>query len=384
MSAKAVSTQTKATPASAALDRVLIKGNDAVVYGALDAGCRCYFGYPITPQNEIPEGFARELPPLGGQFVQAESEVAAVNMVLGAGACGVLAMTSSSGCGISLMQEGISYMAGSCIPGVIVNMQRGGPGLGDIGPAQGDYFQAVKGGGHGDHRNLVLAPATAQECYDFMFWAFVLAFKYANPVMLLGDAVVGQIKEPVRRQRPATALAPAAMMDFYAASRLEGIGVRGPDARPRVRKSVYLGEGELAAHNRMLEQKYAAMRAETLWEEEDTADAELILVAFGSVARSARSVMRSLRQEGRKVGLFRPLTLFPFPDKALADLATAAQASGSNRRFLVMEQNLGQMVEDVRLAVGARAQVLLHCVMPGLFIGADDLLAPVLDALEGN
>jgi len=213
-------------------DRILIKGNEAVAFGALDAGCRCYFGYPITPQNEIPETMSLRLPECGGQFVQAESEVAAINMLLGAGACGIPAMTSSSSCGISLMQEGISYMAGSHIPAVIVNMERGGPGLGDIGPSQGDYFQAVKGGGHGDHRNLVLAPSTAQECYDMMFRAFALAFKYANPVMLLGDAIVAQIKEPVRRQPPADALSPEALAELAAPWRMEGYGKRGPGASP--------------------------------------------------------------------------------------------------------------------------------------------------------
>lgn len=207
-----------------AAERVLIKGNEAIAYGAVDAGCRCYFGYPITPQNEVPETLSVLLPDGGGQFVQAESEVAAVNMLLGAAACGVPAMTSSSGCGISLMQEGVSYMAGSQIPGVMVNMQRGGPGLGDIGPSQGDYFQAVKGGGHGDHRNLVLAPSTAQECYDFMFRAFALAFKYANPVLVLGDAIVGQIKEPVRRVPPKDAVPPEDLARLAADWRLEGYG----------------------------------------------------------------------------------------------------------------------------------------------------------------
>ena len=215
-----------------AAERVLIKGNEAIAYGAVDAGCRCYFGYPITPQNEVPETLSVLLPDGGGQFVQAESEVAAVNMLLGAAACGVPAMTSSSGCGISLMQEGVSYMAGSQIPGVMVNMQRGGPGLGDIGPSQGDYFQAVKGGGHGDHRNLVLAPSTAQECYDFMFRAFALAFKYANPVLVLGDAIVGQIKEPVRRVPPKDAVPPEDLTRLAADWRLEGYGKRGAHAAP--------------------------------------------------------------------------------------------------------------------------------------------------------
>lgn len=288
-------------------DRILIKGNEAVAFGALDAGCRCYFGYPITPQNEIPETMSLRLPECGGQFVQAESEVAAINMLLGAGACGIPAMTSSSSCGISLMQEGISYMAGSHIPAVIVNMERGGPGLGDIGPSQGDYFQAVKGGGHGDHRNLVLAPSTAQECYDMMFRAFALA-----------------------------------------------------------------------ARNRLLMEKYAAMQAEACAECWNTDDAELVVVAFGSMARIARSAIRKLREEGLKAGLFRPKTLYPFPADALRALAPG-------RRFLVIEQNTGQMVEDVRLSLmGENAKVDWHGVMPGLFIGADALEDPIRQACKEN
>ena len=363
-----------------AAERVLIKGNEAIAYGAVDAGCRCYFGYPITPQNEVPETLSVLLPDGGGQFVQAESEVAAVNMLLGAAACGVPAMTSSSGCGISLMQEGVSYMAGSQIPGVMVNMQRGGPGLGDIGPSQGDYFQAVKGGGHGDHRNLVLAPSTAQECYDFMFRAFALAFKYANPVLVLGDAIVGQIKEPVRRVPPKDAVPPEDLARLAADWRLEGYGKRGVHAAPRLLKSVYLAEGALAERNRMLMRKYAAMRAECAFECVDTEDADLVVVAFGSIARIARSAVRALRAEGRRVGLFRPVTLYPFPDEALRALAPG-------RRFLVLEQNAGQMVEDVRLALcaqpgAAAADVRWHGVMPGLVIGADALREPMLQALE--
>ena len=187
--------------------RIFIKGNEAIAQGALDAGCRCYFGYPITPQNDIPEMLSSAMPAIGGEFVQAESEVASANMLLGAAACGVRAMTTSSSPGVSLMQEAISYMAGSELPGVIVNMNRGGPGLGDIGSSQGDYFQSVKGGGHGDYRTLVLAPASCQECYDLTFEAFDLAFKYRNPVLLLGDAIVGQMKEPVT-PRPALPLDP--------------------------------------------------------------------------------------------------------------------------------------------------------------------------------
>lgn len=358
--------------------RILIKGNEAVAYGALDAGCRCYFGYPITPQNEIPEAMSRLLPENGGQFVQAESELAASAMLLGAGSCGIPAMTSSSSCGIALMQESLSYMAGSQIPGVIVNMMRGGPGLGDIGPSQGDYFQAVKGGGNGDHRNFVLAPSTAQECYDFMFRAFRLAFTFANPVMVLGDAIVAQIKEGVRRQPPDDALTADGYAALSAPWRLEGYGKRGPGAKPRLLKSVYLAEGSLAERNVLLMRKYEAMRAHVDWEEWQCEDAELIVVAFGSVARIVRSAIRQLREQGYRVGLFRPVTLFPFPEAALRRVAR-------DRRLLVMEQNTGQMVEDVRLALDVlarRSSVSWHGIMPGMFIGADDLVDPILTALR--
>ncbi len=369
---------------SDAPERILIKGNEAVAFGAVDAGCRCYFGYPITPQNEIPEAMSRLLPEIGGCYVQAESEVGAASMLLGACASGVPSMTSSSGCGISLMQEALSYMTGSMLPAVLVNMARGGPGLGDIGPSQGDYFQAVKGGGHGDHRNIVLAPATAQECYDFMFRAFALAFTYANPVMVLGDAVVGQIKEPVRRTPPPDALAPERLAELAAPWRVEGRGRRGPGAAPRLVKSVYLAEGTLAARNRQLRDKYEAMRAEARWIAQDTDDADLVVVAYGSIARAVRSAIRALRAQGAAVGLFRPITLYPFPDEGLRALAAARPG----RRFLVVEQNLGQMVEDVRLALfgpaGRGAEVLFHGLMPGLLADAQTLEEPVRLALAGK
>ena len=367
--------------------RILIKGNEAVAYGAVDAGCRCYFGYPITPQNEIPEALSSLLPEAGGRFVQAESEVASINMVLGAGACGIAAMTSSSSCGISLMQEGISYMNGSHIPGVIVNMNRGGPGLGDIGPSQGDYFQAVKGGGHGDHRSFVLAPATAQECYDMMFTAFDAAFCYRNPVIILGDAIVAQIKEPVLRKIPAGAPGAAGLEAQAKPWRVEGWAERDNDpAAPKVRllKSVYLADGALAARNELLQQKYESMRPEARAVEVQTEDAELVIVAYGSIGRIAQSAVRNLRQSGHKVGLVRPLTLYPFPDATLQKLAAQ---NGGRKRFLVMEQNLGQMVEDVRLALAGTAacgQVHWHGIMPGLFIGADALMQPILDALQSK
>lgn len=360
-------------------ERILIKGNDAIAFGAVDAGCRCYFGYPITPQNEIPESLSALLPQAGGQFVQAESEVASINMVLGAGSCGIPAMTSSSSCGISLMQEGISYMAGSHIPGVIVNMSRGGPGLGDIGPSQGDYFQAVKGGGHGDYRCFVIAPATAQECYDMMFWAFEAAFTYRNPVLVLGDAIVAQIKEPVLRQPPLSAPGLEGFTAQAAAWRVEGYGSRGPNtqvAPKRLLKSVYLADGTLAQRNEILMQKYSSMQAEAKAQCTDVDDAELIVVAFGSIGRIAQSAQRSLRAQGHKVGMVRPLTLYPFPSALLEDLAARG------KRFLVIEQNTGQMVDDVRLAIRKHADSAWHGVMPGLLIGADALIEPIAKALK--
>ena len=353
-------------------ERILTRGNEAIAYGAIDAGCRCYFGYPITPQNEIPEALSSLLPKAGGQFVQAESEIGSINMLLGAGACGIPAMTSSSSPGISLMQEGISYMACSMLPGVIVNMQRGGPGLGGIGPSQGDYFQAVKGGGHGDHRNLVLAPSSCQECYDMMFDAFRLAFKYRNPVMVLGDAMVAQMKEPLLRKAPKNAPGFAGLEKSAVPWRVEGCEGRAK----RLIKSVYLADGELAVRNELLRDKYAGMRAEVRFQAVELDDAQLVIVAFGSIGRIAHSTVRKLRAKGYRVGLLRPLTLFPFPNEKIVELAD------NKARFLVIEQNLGQMVEDVHLAVNGRTPVAWHGVMPCVFVDAEDFVKPILKALE--
>ena len=348
--------------------RIFIKGNEAIAQGALDAGCRCYFGYPITPQNDIPEMLSSAMPAAGGQFVQAESEVAAANMLLGAAACGVRAMTTSSSPGVSLMQEAISYMAGSELPGVIVNMNRGGPGLGDIGPSQGDYFQSVKGGGHGDYRTLTLAPATCQECYDLTFTAFELAYKYRNPVLILGDAIVGQMKEPVTPREPLP-IDPAEGGDW----KLTGRGERAP----RLLKSLFLEDGALAGQNRLLQKKYEAMRAEVLYEDFETADAELVVVAYGSIGRIAKTAVRALRAEGLKVGLLRPITLYPFPEEALRALAAAG------KRFLTIEHNLGQMVDDVRLAVRGLADSEFFGFLPGNMPTPEDFDAPVRAAVKG-
>lgn len=348
-----------------ATERIFVKGNEAVCHGALAAGCRCFFGYPITPQNDIPEFLSKALPDAGGEFVQAESEVAAANMLLGAAACGVRAMTSSSSPGISLKQEAISYMAGSQLPAVIVNMNRGGPGLGDIGPSQGDYFQATKGGGHGDYKLLVLAPATGQEAYDHVILAFDLAFKYRNPVMILGDAILGQMKEPVRPWKPKP------RDDKAGDWRLEGAVGRNS----RIIKSLFLEDGALATHNRVLQKKYQAMRREVRYEAYATEDADLVVCSYGSIGRIAKSAIRTLRAKGKKVGLFRPITLYPFPEEPLRKLAEAG------KRFLTVEHNLGQMVEDVRLAVRGLADSDFHCIYPGDLPSPDDFIRPIQKSL---
>ena len=349
--------------------RMFVKGNEALVYGALDAGCRCYFGYPITPQNEIPEAMSKLMPERGGEFVQAESEVAAANMLLGAAAAGVRAMTSSSSPGVSLMQDAISYMAGSELPGVIVNMNRGGPGLGDIGSSQGDYFQSVKGGGHGDYFTYTLAPSSCQEAYDMMFEAFEVAFAFRNPVLILGDAIVAQMKEPVRLRRadapPATPVGEG--LDWCLT------GAKGREHR--ILRSLFLEEGALAGQNRKLAAKYEAMHANVRAEVFEAEDADLVIVAYGSIGRIVKSAVRKLRSEGKSVGLVRPITLYPFPEQILANLAA------SGKRFLTIEHNCGQMVQDVRLAIRKHADSEFFGYMPGDMPGTDDFIQPILDVL---
>ena len=310
--------------------------------GAIEAGCRYYFGYPITPQNDIPEFMSREMPGLKGEFIQAESEIAAINMVMGAAATGARAMTSSSGPGISLKLEAISYMAGMELPCLIVNISRSGPGLGGIDASQGDYFQAVKGGGHGGYHMVVIAPASIQEMYDMTMHAFDLAELYRTPVMILGDAVVGQMKEPlIPHPRPKKEL-PA--KDWA----LRGTG----GGEQRIVKSLFLGDGELEAHNWKLHAKYQQLQEkEARWEEYETSDAALIVTGFGSAARIAKSAVMMAREEGLKVGLLRPITLFPFPVQAFASLTTRC------KKILDIELNTGQMVEDVRLSVARDAEV---------------------------
>jgi 2-oxoglutarate ferredoxin oxidoreductase subunit alpha len=331
--------------------RLLVKGNEAVAMGAIEAGCRFYFGYPITPQSDIPEYISREFPKVGGTFIQAESEIASINMLLGASACGARAMTSSSSPGISLKQEGISYMAGSELPGLIVNIARSGPGLGGIDASQSDYFQAVKGGGHGGYHTIVLAPHSVQEMYDLTMLAFDLSDRYRVPAMLLGDSVLGQMKEALI---PHPYVAPA---DLPA----KDWAVSGKAGRAqRVVKSLYLGDGELEAHNWKLHRKYQELRErETRCETAGLDDAKLLVTAFGVTARIAKTAIRMAREEGLKVGLLRPVTLFPFPDKAFAD------ATAQAKRVLCFELNTGQMVEDVRLSVSRDADVFFYGRPPG-------------------
>jgi 2-oxoglutarate ferredoxin oxidoreductase subunit alpha len=324
---------------------LFVRGNEAICLGAIEAGCRYYFGYPITPQNDIPEFMSRELPKINGEFIQAESEIASINMVIGAAATGARAMTSSSSPGISLKMESLSYMACMELPGLIVNISRSGPGLGGIDASQGDYFQAVKGGGHGGYHIIVLAPASIQEMYDLTILGFDLAEIYRTPVMILADAVVGQMKEPLNpHPRPLTVLPEKTWV----------VRGKGEDEQ-RIVKSLYLGDGELEAHNWKLHAKYSTIKEkECRWEEFGTTDAEILVTAFGSAARIAKTGVVMAREEGLKVGLLRPVTLYPFPEKAYLD------ATQNCKRVLDIELNTGQMVEDVKLSVARDADVFFY------------------------
>ncbi len=326
--------------------KIFEKGNIAIAMAALAANCKYYFGYPITPQSDIPEYLSRELPKIGGVFLQSESEVAAINMLLGAASTGERVMTSSSGPGNPLMQEGISYMDGDELPAVIVNVSRSGPGLGGISPSQGDYFQATRGGGHGDYRTMVLAPHSVQDMWDYTIMAFDLADKYRNPVIVLADGMLGQMKEPFVTRMPEKI--PYPPKDTWA--------LTGAKDRPgRVIKSLYLGHLELENHVWKLNEKYERMKKEdTRWEEYLMDDPEVVIVAFGSAARIAKTAVKVARKEGYKVGLLRPITLFPYPYRRLRELSKRVG------KFLTVELNAGQMVEDVMIGVGTNAQVFFY------------------------
>jgi 2-oxoglutarate/2-oxoacid ferredoxin oxidoreductase subunit alpha len=346
----------------------LMKGNEALAEAAFRAGMQAYFGYPITPQSEVLEYLAAQLPKHPGVVIlQAESELAAINMVYGASGAGARVMISSSGPGISLMQECISYMASAQLPALIVNVQRGGPGLGTIQPSQGDYFQAVKGGGHGDYRLIVLAPASVQEMVDFVFDAFRLSEKYRNPAMILADGALGQMMEKVKL--PETGSLPKTDAPWASVGK--------PKTRERnVITSLFIQPERMEQINNTLQEKYRKLQKEVRWEEIKTEDADIILVAFGLTSRICEKTIELAREKGIKVGLLRPITLYPFPSDALAKL------SEKTRSFLTVEMNAGQMLEDVKLAVEGRKPVYFHGRMGGMIPSPEEVLAKVQSIAE--
>lgn len=345
--------------------KILLKGNEVMSEAAIQAGCRFFAGYPITPQNEVPEYMSKRLPEVGGVFIQAESELAAINMIFGASATGVRCMTSSSSPGISLKQEGISYIASAELPCVIANMQRGGPGLGNIRASQGDYFQAVKGGGHGDYHVIVISASSLQELYNLTMHAFDWADYYRNPVMILGDGILAQIAEPVEIL-PYEPILDIPEKDYI----LDGCKGR----RPRVIKTLVLQPPDgLIAHNEHLQEKYKRIESElSLCEEYQISDADLVVCAYGITGRIAKGAVRKARNKGFSVGLIRPVTLWPFPKEAFWNAAQTAQ------KMLVVEMSHGQFIEDVKLST--------ECRIPVEFIGKGGGWYPteeiILDKIE--
>lgn len=328
-----------------------MKGNEALAEAAILAGCDAYFGYPITPQSEVLEYLAREMPRRGRVVMQAESEVASINMVYGAAGAGFRAMTSSSSPGFSLMQEGISYMAGAELPCLLVNVNRAGPGLGTIQPGQGDYFQAVKGGGHGDYRLIVLAPSSVQEMADHVFLGFDLADKYRNPVLILSDGAIGQMMEKVEFK-------PYERPHFDKSWATTG---KPPGRRRNYITSLQLQPEQMELHNQKLEAKFRLIRAhEVRWEEMNTDDADYLFVAYGLSARICQKAMDLAREKGIRIGLLRPITLFPYPYQRLVELAPRL------KMVLTVELNSGQMVEDVRLGVAGKVPVEFYGRMGGM------------------
>lgn len=343
----------------------LVKGNTAVVVGALYAGCDCYFGYPITPASEVLHEASKYFPMIGRKFVQAESEEASINMCYGAASTGHRVFTASSGPGISLMQEGISYMAGAELPVVIVDIMRAGPGLGNIGPEQGDYNQVVKGGGHGNYKAIVLAPNSVQEMCDCTIKAFDLAEKWRNPVYVLADGVLGQLMEPLTF--PEKAIEPT--ID-------ESWAVAGTEkTQENLVTSIFLDFDQLEAFNGRLQEKYARIEAEESdCEEENTEDADIILVSYGICSRIAKTAMEEARKAGKKVGLFRLKTLFPFPKQQLAKLAAK-----DGVKFISVEMSNGQMADDLRLAINCSRPVLLANRLGGNLLALDQVMAKIAE-----
>ena len=342
-----------------------MKGNEALAEAAITAGCRHYFGYPITPQTEVAAYMAKRMPKIGGTFLQAESEVAAINMVLGAAAAGVRSMTSSSSPGVSLKSEGISYMAGCEVPAVIVNVERGGPGLGGIQPSQSDYFQATKGGGHGDYHLIVLAPASVQEMYSLTIKGFELADNYRMPTMILTDGTIGQMMEPVS-------------LDAVEVKQFDkpwaACGQRGRDHR-NIINSLSLNPEELEQWNFNRYKRYDIVKEkEVMYEEFMMDDAEVCIVAFGIAARVSKNAIVEARKQGIKVGMIRPITLWPFPEKALKAAAEKCKA------FISVELSMGQMIDDVKLAIECKKPVLLCNRTGGMIMSPDEVVAKIVEA----
>ena len=350
----------------------LWKGNEAIAEAAIRAGCDCYFGYPITPQSEVPEYMSTHMPKNGRVFVQAESELAAINMVYGAGGSGMKAMTSSSSPGMSLKQEGISYLIGSEIPAVIVNCMRGGPGLGTIQPGQSDYFQATRGGGNGDYRTVCLAPANIQEAVDFVQEAFDIAFQYRNPCMVVLDGLIGQMMEPIEWKDIPKRDLPS--IDTWATT-----GRKGREEHNTL-NSLYIEPELCDVHNQNLAAKFAEMeKNEVRWEEVQCEDAELIITAYGTPARIALTAIDVLRAEGYKVGLFRPVTIWPFPEKALHDLA------GKDHVKAILDTEMsstGQMIDDVRLAVEGQKPIYYTGRAGGVIPAVEEIVEAAKKALK--
>ena len=350
-------------------EKVLMKGNEAIAEAAILAGCRHYLGYPITPQTEIAAYMAKKMPKIGGVFLQAESEIAAINMVYGVSAAGCRAMTSSSSPGISLKSEGISYLAGSDLPAVIVNVQRGGPGLGGIQPSQSDYFQATKGGGHGDYRMIVLAPASVQEMASLTIKGFNLADKYLMTSMILADGTIGQMMEPISFED-------AEIEAYEKPWALTGTNCQ---RKHNIVNSLYLKPDELEVKNFQRYERYKIVEEnEPMWEEYMMEDAEYCVVAFGIASRVAKNAMVAARQKGIKVGLIRPITLWPFPTKALRAAADKSKA------FLSVELNMGQMIEDIRLATECKRPVSLCNRCGGMIPSPDEVLDAICKMQKGE
>ncbi|MDR7857709.1 3-methyl-2-oxobutanoate dehydrogenase subunit VorB [Tissierella sp.] len=350
--------------------KVLMKGNEAIGAAAIAAGCKYFFGYPITPQSELPEYMSRELPKAGGVFLQAESEVAAINMVYGAAGAGARVMTSSSSPGMSLKQEGISYLAGAELPCLLVNIMRGGPGLGSIQPSQTDYFQATRGGGNGDYRMVVFAPSNVQELVDLIIEGFDIADQYRNPVMILGDGMIGQMMEPIEFKAPIKRELP--VKDWAT------VGTGGK-RKPNIINSLYIAAEALEEHNIKLQAKYKTMNeTEQRVESYNIEDADVVIAAYGTTSRIAKTAIAKLEKEGYKVGLIRPITLWPYPYNEFKKI------NPNCKGILTVEMNNGQMIDDVKIAVEGKFPVSFYGRTGGMIPTPDEIVENVKKIYGGE